>query len=543
MSAFRGSDARAPLWLVLPLVCAGYFLAGRLGIATGMPPTGTVVLWPPNAVLLTGLLFSAPRHWPVLLAGGLSAEVAVDWQSLPVPWALAFGLVNAFESTFAAVLLRRLAAGTVRIDGLASFVRFVLLAPVVASATAALAGAFVIKLRFPEIGYLHYWRVFWLGDALGVLLVGTTLLVWLAPRDPPRRMPRLRQAEALTLAVCLFAASALSLRIESNLGHLYLLFPLLVWTALRFRMEGATLAVLSMTSVAIWAMLEGRGPFTLLAGIDRVAAMQVLIAVVALSTFMLAAAADERRRVTRRLQQSVRELQQARSDLERVNADLDGIVTERTRALRSTLDRNEMLLREVHHRVKNNLQLVSSLVALQRRGVQEPEMRDRLLRIQGQIAAIAKTYDLLHRLGGSETVDFGPFVPALCEAIQEAEGGRARIEAEVEGSTEVSADSAIALSLAINELVTNALKHAGSAPSVRVTCRSDARDLVLTVEDDGPGLPDGFDLLAQAGFGVRMVASLIAQANGTIATPRRSGGASIEIRVPASREAAVTEPA
>ncbi|MEL5876357.1 sensor histidine kinase [Cereibacter sphaeroides] len=531
-SAGREGGAGAPLWLVWPLAVAGYVLMGRLGLVTAVPPTGAVVLWPPNAVLLTALLASAPRHWPVVLLGGIAAEVAVNWHTLPIAWALAFGAVNAAESTLAASLLRRFSDGPVRLDGLAAVVRFVLLAPLAASATAALAGAALIALRFPKVDYLHTWQVFWLGDGLGLLIVGTTLLVWLAPRAAPEAKIRGRGLEGLVLAAGLLFVSVLTLRLDADLGRLYLLFPFLVWTALRFGMKGATLAILSMTGIATWAMMDGRGPFVDLAGIDQVAARQVLIAVVALSTFILAVAADERRRVTRRLLQSVRELEQARFDLERMNADLDEIVTERTRALRSTLARNEMLLREVHHRVKNNLQLISSLVALQRRGVQEPAMRERMARIQGQIGAIAKTYDLLHQFGASETVDFGPFVPALCAAIEGAEGGRARIEAELQGSAQVSADSAIALSLALNELVTNALKHAGPTPRIRVSCGREGDALVLRVEDDGPGLPEGFDLTAQAGFGVRMVAGLIGQAGGTIRTLATEGGAAFEIRVP-----------
>lgn len=536
--ASQGGAVQAPLPLVLACVVAGYVLMGKLGLATAMPPAGTVVLWPPNAILLVGLLSAAPRHWGVLLAGAIAAEVAVDWPGMPLHWALAFGLVNCAEATLAATLLIRLSHGPVRLDGLASFVRFVLLAPVLSSGLAALGGALVIKARFPEIGYLHYWRVFWLGDALGLLLVATPLLVWLRPRDRPDRQGHGGPVEATVLAAALTVVAVVVLMVEGDPEHIYLLFPLLVWTALRFRIEGATIAVMATTILAIAAMVLGLGPFTDLSAIDRVSALQLLIAVVALSTFMLAFSADDRRRATRRLEVLVHDLQQARGALERVNADLDAIVTERTQALRSTLARNEMLLREVHHRVKNNLQLISSLVALQRRGVDAPEMRDRLARIQGQIGAIATTYDLLHRLEGSEVVDFGPFVPALCEAIARAEDGRARIDAEVAGSARVSADTAIALSLALNELVTNALKHAGPQPAVRVICRRVADDLILCVADDGPGFPADFDLDGQAGFGVRMVTSLIGQANGQMRLAAPARGARVEIRVPAAEPAA-----
>ncbi|MCE6959381.1 MASE1 domain-containing protein [Cereibacter sphaeroides] len=533
-SAPRGREAEPSLPLLLSLVVTGYILMGKLGLATAMPPAGTVIFWAPNAILLVGLLSTAPRRWPVLLAGALVAEVAVDWPEMPLHWALAFGLVNCFEATLAAALLTRFSAGPVRLAGLGSFVRFVVLAPVFASGVAALGGALIIKLRFPDISYLHYWRVFWLGDALGVLLVATALLVWLEPGRRFAWRDRFDRLEAAALAMGVATVSVIALMRESNLEHIYLLFPLLLWAALRFRIEGATVAVGVTTGIALWAVAQGRGPFIDLSAIERVGALQLLIAVVALSTFMLAFSADDRRNVTRRLEGLVHDLQQAQGTLERMNADLDARVTERTQALQATLARNEMLLREVHHRVKNNLQLISSLVALQRRGVEAPEMRERLARIQGQIGAIATTYDLLHRLEGSESVDFGPFVPALCDAIAVAEDGRARIAAEVSGAARVDADAAIALSLALNELVTNALKHAGPRPEVRVVCRREGDELILCVEDDGPGFPKDFDLHRQKGFGVRMVSSLIGQAQGSVRLPDTGRGAAVEIRVPVS---------
>jgi two-component sensor histidine kinase len=112
------------------------------------------------------------------------------------------------------------------------------------------------------------------------------------------------------------------------------------------------------------------------------------------------AAEQEAREINRRLEQS--------------NRILDQAIANRTDELRKTVTRNEILFKELKHRVKNNLQIISGLIGLQSRNLSDQTTRDQFVRLQSQIGAIAATYELLHRTHGEETVDFGKLLPALC---------------------------------------------------------------------------------------------------------------------------------
>lgn len=518
-----------------------YFLAAKLGIATSLPPEGIVILWPPNAVVLAALLAVQRSRWWLLFLVTLATEIAADVPHYPLWAAAGYGIVNFSEAALAALLLSKFARGGARLLSRGDFLRFIAVGPVLASGTAALLGAAIYKIGAPELDYLHYWRVFWLGDALGLLTIGTALLAWKRPPVLPGRLTLVVATEAAVLLLGLLAVSGWGFTAETQMPRLYLIFPFLVWAALRFGVRGASVAVLAVTAIAIGSAVAGRGPFGALSHIDAVVALQGLIAVVALSTFMLAFVTEasvrttaELRRAVERQREAETELRNANDRLEAANRDLDATVAERTGHLRRALSRNEMLLQEVHHRVKNNLQIVTGLLALRGRGMSDPALRREFDEVRGQVSSIASTYDLLHRLGDAEAVDFCAVVPALCHNISEASGAHVTVEATTDGAAPVSADKAVALALALNELVTNSVKHAGGAVAIAVACRRDGGDALLTVADDGDGFPPGFDLDRAKGFGMGMVRGLVDEARGRIRLVGSRTGAVVEIRVPAA---------
>ena len=181
------------------------------------------------------------------------------------------------------------------------------------------------------------------------------------------------------------------------------------------------------------------------------------------------------------------------------------MVAERTDHLRRALVRNEMLLKEVHHRVKNNLQLVSSLLALHSRSVSAPDLRRRFGEVQGQIGAIAATYDVLQQMKNADVVDFSHVVATLCRNIQVANGQFVAISTETGSDALVSADTAVALALALNELITNSIKHATGDQNVAITvnCQRDGERVLIRIADNGPGFPPGFDLDHAEGLACR----------------------------------------
>jgi len=208
-------------------------------------------------------------------------------------------------------------------------------------------------------------------------------------------------------------------------------------------------------------------------------------------------------------------------------------------------------IREVHHRVKNNLQTISSLLRLQARRLDadEAEGRIALLEAERRIRAIAVVHDILAR-EATEQVPFDEIVPALVDMIRETNAISFPVTIEVDGSLgEVPADVATPLAVAIAELLQNAIEHAfpESAGEQAAGPEFGARvDLILRelpdaqeieVRDNGCGLPDGFDIDQTRSLGLSIVRDLIrSQLGGTIRM-ETDGGTVVRLDVPARRRA------
>lgn len=182
----------------------------------------------------------------------------------------------------------------------------------------------------------------------------------------------------------------------------------------------------------------------------------------------------------------------------------------RTTALVAALREREVLLSEVHHRVKNNLQLVSSLLALQARGAEE-SAQHALLEGQRRIDSIALVHEQLYGSRNLSAVNLARYIEALVPELCHASGSSQRIELVLElESVELHPERAVPCGLVISELVTNALKHAfpegrRGVLTIRLERLAGAR-LRLTVQDDGVGLGREFPIQAGTSLGLDLVA-------------------------------------
>ena len=191
-------------------------------------------------------------------------------------------------------------------------------------------------------------------------------------------------------------------------------------------------------------------------------------------------------------------------------------------ALRASLEEKEVLLKEIHHRVKNNMQVISSLLSHQARVVRDPQVMGIFKESQNRIRSIALVHEKLYRSADFSRIDFAEYIRALVpHLVQSAplEPGQVQFVAELE-PTEVTITAAIPLGLVVNELVTNALNHAfpsGRRGEVRVKLdrAADGRRR-LAVEDDGVGLPEGFDIRSTESLGMQIISMLVGQLSGEI---------------------------
>ncbi|MCA9266886.1 MAG: PAS domain S-box protein [Planctomycetales bacterium] len=200
--------------------------------------------------------------------------------------------------------------------------------------------------------------------------------------------------------------------------------------------------------------------------------------------------------------------------------------TERT--LRRTLADKETLLREVHHRVKNNLQIVSSLLSLQAKDSHDQTVGRLFRESQGRIRSMALIHELLYRSDDLASVGFAEYVVQLTGQLRRTyETPHCRCDFQVQvDEIALDLDRAIPCGMIINELATNALEHAfvgRSQGTVRVSFTQVDDEYRLIVEDDGVGCPQGVDLTNGPSLGLKVVDSLVRQLGGTLETESHNG--------------------
>jgi len=218
-------------------------------------------------------------------------------------------------------------------------------------------------------------------------------------------------------------------------------------------------------------------------------------------------------------------------------AGLLGIAIERQQAdaqLREALEHQAMLTREMSHRVKNSLASVVGLLRVQGRNAQSEEVQNALKDAASRITTIAQVHDHLWRSTRIGFVDIADFASELCGKLQETARGHS-VTCSF-GHLMVSADKAIPLGLLINELVTNAAKHAYSdgTGEIRVTGESRGADFHVEVSDQGTGLPKDFDIDQPRGsLGFKVIKSLLAQLEGRITViSNQPKGTAIQLDIP-----------
>ncbi|MEO1589913.1 MAG: histidine kinase dimerization/phosphoacceptor domain -containing protein [Cyanobacteria bacterium J06632_22] len=206
---------------------------------------------------------------------------------------------------------------------------------------------------------------------------------------------------------------------------------------------------------------------------------------------------------------------------------LDGVITDITDFKRfeekivTSLAEKEVLLREVHHRVKNNLNVVHSMLEMHTRQFKEPQLRESLLDSQRRLQVMALIHEQLYRSEQLSQIRFSDYVQTLVDhffSMTETANSRVQIVLDSDPIS-VSLEVAIPLGLIVNELLTNALKHAfpedycpeDQKGRVTIGFKHAQSSICLSVCDNGIGLPDSFQTMSQSSLGLRLVTILVDQ--------------------------------
>jgi signal transduction histidine kinase len=430
-----------------------YYGAAKVGFLLEFAGPVAAIVWLPVGVGIAFLFLGGLRFWPGVLIGDLLAN---DYGALPLGSALGQTCGNMLEVLVAVVLLRRLLRGR---SPLASVwgVGCMLIAIVVGTAVSATIGALSLRLggvisngAIPKV-----WRTWWLGDATGALVVVPLALAWYHPRDWRIRRP----VEAVILLAAVVALSELVMSSSRPLS--YVLFPALLWAALRFGPRGGTLAVAITAGVTVWNTTHYLGPFYFHSITRSVLITQLFIGVAALSTLCLAVVVSEREAFASGLRASRARL-------------VDAAYAERRRIERNLHDGAQQRLTAVAYRLHEagkELQRAPEVGASLIEGAEE-ELQ----------LAIDELRELAHGIHPPALTTFGlakaiPMVAARSTVPVELDDVPSRRFA---GATEAAAYYVIV------EAIANTQKYA-HASRIRVRCAA-VRDVIeVEIVDDGIG--------------------------------------------------------
>jgi two-component sensor histidine kinase len=205
------------------------------------------------------------------------------------------------------------------------------------------------------------------------------------------------------------------------------------------------------------------------------------------------------------------------------------------RKLQAALDRHQILLKEVNHRVKNSLQVISSMLHLQANTAGDPALSERLMEASTRILAVGRAYNRLAYNADYENIDL---VAYLREVVQDLENAVApcKVQLDIPNEIEFAADRAILVALIVNELILNAGRHAypdspGGVIRLQLVL-SDDKAVSISVSDDGVGLPTDFNPALTKRLGTRIVQALAGQLGAELSRQQSTGGTHLTLVVP-----------
>ena len=288
--AVAGSGLTGTRYALVFTALAGLYVgAAKLGIEHSVAHGVITPVWAPTGIALAALVLFGPRLWPAVALG---AFVANATSGAAVPEAAFIAVGNTLEAVVGSVLLLWVGFRP-ELDRVRDVLALIILGAIASTTLSATNGVTTLWIAgvVPGSSYGPEWLLWWIGDAMGDLIVAPLILVWAAA--PLRKLERLKAVEALTLLVLLVGVSSLVF-LGGYWRYPHLLFPLLVWAALRFQQRGAVTSSFVVVTIAVAGAVSGAMPLGDRSATEIVQILEGLLAAVAISSLILGAVLAER---------------------------------------------------------------------------------------------------------------------------------------------------------------------------------------------------------------------------------------------------------
>jgi diguanylate cyclase (GGDEF)-like protein len=291
-----------PIYLGLAAV---YFIVGKLGLKLAFLNASASAVWPCTGIALAALLIYGYRIWPAIFAGAFLVNLTTAGTILS---SLSLATGNTLEAVIGCYLVTRFAAGGNAFHRSQNIFKFVPLAGMVGTAVSASIGTATLVLAHlaEPIRYLSIWLTWWLGDGIGAVVVTPLLLLW--ADNPSRDWTRQQIIELSFLFFGLISTTWFVFgygfhNLVKDCPFEYLCFPFLVWAAFRFGRKKAATAIFVLAIIATWGTVHGYGPFVRISQNASLLLLQSFIAIVAVTTMVLAAESTAHKHAEERVRQ------------------------------------------------------------------------------------------------------------------------------------------------------------------------------------------------------------------------------------------------
>ncbi|HEY8551282.1 MAG TPA: MASE1 domain-containing protein [Vicinamibacterales bacterium] len=301
----RGSGS-APARQTIPRLAAaasvalGYYLGAKLGFALTLAPIPVSTLWPPNAILLSGLLLTSTRAWPIVLLATFVAHLAVEFQTgVPTAMILCWFVSNSTEALIGAVLFRWLSGGAPTFETFRNTAVFLCAASAATFISSFLDAGLVVANGWGDADYWTIWRTRFFSNVVATITL-VPVIVTSAQRLARRQAPPPRKVAEALLGFAVLAAICWVVFVQKQPGPhaspalLYGPVPLLIAAAVRFGPWGASVSILTCALFAIIGAVAGQGPFVSNSAMDNALSVQLFLIVAWLPIMSLAAVIRER---------------------------------------------------------------------------------------------------------------------------------------------------------------------------------------------------------------------------------------------------------